>query len=151
MPGRTQEYADLFDRGLKRCTRCQEVKPLSEFSPRSNFKGDTLPRAMCKPCCSSYTVQRREAGYNHVARLRRHGLRVSDFEEMKQQQNGGCAICGCADAVLYVDHNHATGRIRGLLCFHCNTALGHFEDDVNRLESAIRYLKEKSDDISRPQ
>ena len=63
-------YQELFEQGLKRCTRCKLVKPLSEFSPRSNFKGDTLPRPMCKTCCVKYVIERRDPAYHRQYRLR---------------------------------------------------------------------------------
>lgn len=54
-----------------------------------------------------------------------------------------CEICGRHKAKLVVDHNHYTGKIRGRLCYSCNTALGLFQDDYNILESAQDYLLEK--------
>jgi hypothetical protein len=65
--------------------------------------------------------------------------------------NGVCDICGRspfgkappADA-LHVDHCHATGRIRGLLCSNCNTALGLMGDDPERLRAAIKHLEEET-------
>ncbi len=62
---------------------------------------------------------------------------------MLAEQDGGCAICGRPprnDIALHVDHEHGTGRIRGLLCFRCNNALGDFEDDHTRLGAALAYL-----------
>ena len=56
-----------------------------------------------------------------------------------------CAICGKSaldqKQRMCVDHNHETGQIRGLLCTHCNKALGGFEDDIDILLSAVSYLK----------
>lgn len=62
---------------------------------------------------------------------------------MLASQGGGCAICGRApreDIALHVDHDHATGAIRGLTCFRCNNALGDFADDPSLLEHAAAYL-----------
>jgi len=61
-----------------------------------------------------------------------------------------CAICGAsfegvAPGRIHLDHDHTTGRIRDLLCFKCNTGLGHFRDDIAVLEAAIAYLKRWSD------
>ena len=60
-----------------------------------------------------------------------------------QDQQCKCKICGNKpQKPLYVDHCHETKRIRGLLCHQCNVALGHMNDDPQRLEKAISYLKE---------
>jgi hypothetical protein len=68
---------------------------------------------------------------------------------MIQQQNGECAICkttepSSAYAALYVDHDHNTGAIRGLLCWRCNIGLGYLKDSFELLEAAIRYLEKYS-------
>ena len=65
------------------------------------------------------------------------------------KQNGVCAICSQKEKigrsanpdVLSVDHNHTTEAIRGLLCRNCNSALGLFKDDLDILESAVRYMR----------
>lgn len=62
---------------------------------------------------------------------------------MVKSQDGLCAICNRVCKVLVklsIDHDHATGKIRGLLCKSCNSALGLFEDNVDFLRSAIDYL-----------
>lgn len=78
----------------------------------------------------------------HLAR--KYGITPEQYDEMLAGQGGGCAICGRPprpDISLHVDHDHATGAIRGLSCFRCNNALGDFDDDINLLESAVRYLR----------
>lgn len=72
-----------------------------------------------------------------------HGLSLEDYEGLAEKQNYVCAICGNTNGnrVLYVDHCHETGEIRGLLCNQCNLALGHFQDDIEKMEIAIEYLK----------
>lgn len=78
-------------------------------------------------------------------RLRRlYGISISDFNAMFKRQSGVCAICGSDKAFkgrsLSVDHCHMTGKIRGILCGHCNAGLGHFKDSVDALRKAIHYL-----------
>jgi len=73
----------------------------------------------------------------------KYGMTTEQYDEMLAAQGGGCAICGRPprpDISLHVDHDHATGAIRGLSCFRCNNALGDFDDDISLLESAVRYL-----------
>lgn len=65
---------------------------------------------------------------------------------MLAAQGGGCAICGSAAIFdrshkrICVDHDHATGKVRGLLCGCCNLGIGYFKDDPKRIEAAARYL-----------
>lgn len=61
---------------------------------------------------------------------------------MVRVQKGACAICKQTKK-LVVDHNHTTKQIRGLLCSTCNLGLGMFQDNMDLLESAIRYLYEQ--------
>lgn len=77
------------------------------------------------------------------------GIRIADYQAMHAAQGGVCAICrkpetatrGGKVKALAVDHDHRTGALRGLLCAHCNTAIGKFGDDPSILRSAIRYLE----------
>jgi hypothetical protein len=84
--------------------------------------------------------------------LKRHGLTIEQFEEMWERQGGKCANPRCTttsskkllndrESGLNVDHDHETGKIRGLLCGSCNRALGHAKDDLSRLRGLIEYLQ----------
>ena len=76
-----------------------------------------------------------------------HGITMEQFQEMSKLQNDVCAICQEPHKEesnfkrLHVDHDHITKQIRGLLCTNCNTALGLFKDDLERMKRAIRYLE----------
>ena len=59
---------------------------------------------------------------------------------MIEGQGGVCAICRSRPAA-HVDHDHATGKVRGILCFGCNGGLGQFQDDVDRMTAAIEYVE----------
>lgn len=76
-------------------------------------------------------------------RRREYGLNRDEYEQMLAAQGGVCAICGGAPKKksLAVDHVHSSGKVRALLCHRCNTALGLFGEDTDRLMSAINYLK----------
>jgi len=76
------------------------------------------------------------------------------YQAILDSQNGKCAICNGDDIIspvtnlhrlLAVDHNHITGKIRGLLCRNCNRGIGLLGDSIERLESATAYLKKHSE------
>ena len=75
---------------------------------------------------------------------RKFGITVERYYTMLKEQNGKCAICGSdkpkGKGRWHVDHCHKTGEIRGLLCCHCNQALGLFRDNIDTLNSAREYL-----------
>lgn len=77
-----------------------------------------------------------------------YGITLADYRAMYAEQEGKCAICSthCPDhgkSGLVVDHCHKKGHIRKLLCHHCNKGIGQFKDDVQLLQKAIEYLKER--------
>lgn len=71
----------------------------------------------------------------------RYGISLEERNDMEALQNGKCLICNIIPKRLVVDHCHSSGRVRGLLCDHCNTGLGYFKDNPETLMAAIRYLK----------
>lgn len=82
--------------------------------------------------------------------LRRYGMTLEQYDEMLREQGGACL--GCArqpEGNLYVDHDHATGLVRGLLCRDCNSALGLVRDDPTVLVALAAYLVTKEMEPSR--
>lgn len=76
--------------------------------------------------------------------LARYGLTLESYAEMARRQDHKCAICReLVEGNLHVDHCHASGRVRGLLCGACNTSIGSFADDPARLRRAADYLEGK--------
>lgn len=73
-----------------------------------------------------------------------YGITLDDYNRMLDSQNGVCAICGKSPSEykrkLHVDHDHSTGKNRGLLCVRCNYGLGYFEEDMVILENAKKYI-----------
>jgi len=87
----------------------------------------------------AHPEQDRERAYR-----RKYGITVAVKERMWMEQDKRCMICGDPlPSILsaHVDHCHITGQIRSLLCPHCNRGLGHFREDITRLQSAIDYLR----------
>ena len=86
-----------------------------------------------------------DRSYRKYGLKHQYGLSKQDYEHLLYLQGDGCKICGdIADKRfgLHVDHDHKTGKIRGLLCKNCNYGLGQFKDDAKRLERAAQYLLE---------
>lgn len=131
----------------KRCNRCNKF-----FPEDTGFHGTS---GECKPCHALTGAEWREAnrekareGARHSARKYRLGVTKSEYLEIIERAQGLCEVCGCdperdrpEKPFLAVDHNHATGEVRGALCYRCNIAIGHMEDDPDRLIAAARYLQ----------
>ncbi len=97
----------------------------------------------------SYYLANREGlieyqkAYNANTRHRRYGLSAEEYEGLIALQGSACGICGeppVDGGTLFIDHDHKTGAPRGLLCSRCNTGLGFFSDDPDRLRSAASYV-----------
>lgn len=89
--------------------------------------------------------------YEH--KQRKYGISPEDFKQLLTSQNGVCAICKTLGYQrskmeptlgLCIDHNHKTNKVRGLLCYRCNAALGNLDDNIELLKSAITYLSKES-------
>jgi hypothetical protein len=74
-----------------------------------------------------------------------YGINHEIYLKMLEEQNGCCKICGISEKEtgkrLHVDHNHKTGKVRGLLCTRCNTGIGKFKEDPDIIRRAIEYVE----------
>jgi hypothetical protein len=119
-----------------KCTRCKTEKPaITEFFPPHNKKKNGLD-SWCRVCRAEYRNANSRGKFRAV---------ISDesLKELKETTKE-CVICG-AEEKLVVDHDHVTGKVRGMLCNHCNCGLGHFRDSPMLLEFAAQYLYASSD------
>jgi hypothetical protein len=124
--------------GHKFCPACQTVKPHDDFvKTRARTSG---LHSYCKECHTRRARQTSPMSRREHRLRRRYGIGIEDFERMYSEQGGMCAICW-APKPEHVDHDHLTGKVRGLLCFNCNGGLGQFRDDSEVLTRAIEYLK----------
>lgn len=127
------------------CCNCKEEQPIENFS--KNSKGKFGRHSRCKSCCSSQSKEiYKRLGKNHYLQSA-YGISESDLYIKFQQQNGRCAICNAPIDLAErhkrsacVDHDHATGQVRSLLCNHCNKGLGLFLDNPELLRNAADYL-----------
>ena len=82
--------------------------------------------------------------------IQRFGITLEEYDNMHNAQNGLCKICGNPEELdrrLAVDHNHETGKVRGLLCFRCNVILGHIENTgLALIAKVLDYLDEECTD-----
>ena len=133
---------------LKICTNCKVPKPLNEFHKRKNSKDGHDHH--CKECGNSrhrkkyvddseYRIRKKHSYIKTV-----YKLSEADHIELMNKHNGKCAICDNkfkSKTTTYIDHNHITGKVRGLLCPKCNMLLGNCNDNIEVLQSAIFYLR----------
>lgn len=150
---------------MKTCTKCKVSKSADQFH-RRRCSEDGL-QSWCKSCMNAAVAvnqtknlervrettkawAKRNAEYvtdyrrkNSVRRrLKRYGISREAYDAMMEQCQGKCMICRKnPDRTLHIDHCHKTGRVRGLLCGNCNTAIGKFGDDPAVLAAAASYLR----------
>ena len=133
----------------KKCKRCEEDKPIEEYDNKTRY---TLKDGTVKLTKSPYCrVCRRLFGKESAERKPYSWIatrfRIPQEEAMGwyQKTMESCEICGTewqeGQHKLCIDHDHNTGKIRGILCKPCNHVLGHSYDNIDTLESAIAYLK----------
>ena len=125
--------------GFKYCARCEQIKALEAFG-RNRATRDGLT-TYCRGCHNKVgrEAKIRLYGGTREYHLRsRYGITGADFDAMVDAQGGKCAVCDHKPE--HVDHDHKSGRVRGVLCFNCNQALGNVRDDVRVLDGLIRYL-----------
>ena len=146
----------------KTCSHCKIKQEVSNFVKNKSTKDGIA--SWCKRCNSNaliswamrggkekkkvYEQDRHNADPSkrkEKALKANYGITLEDYNVMWAAQDECCAICKTQKTKgrgFHVDHDHATGKVRGILCNQCNLALGHFEDDTIRMLSAINYLKE---------
>ena len=139
----------------KKCSTCGEVKPISSDFYTTQYKGRNHPTvsSMCRGCHNAkhrkkYATEsveerkkRQEANVrNHLTR--KYGLTTEEFSAMMLKQNNKCKICEREMNLPQIDHNHTTGKIRGLLCNPCNMAIGLLKEDIKVFYNAISYIND---------
>ena len=125
-----------IDLPTKVCSECHAEKPTGDFYANSMRR---TVHPICKRC---FNLKSRGRQYRT-----KYGVSVADFDRMMADQDDVCAICKSKCLTgnrLCIDHDHITGEVRGLLCRKCNSAIGHFNDDLALLTEAVRYLTERT-------
>jgi hypothetical protein len=147
----------------KKCPGCKEEKHISAFTRAGSGR--------CKECHNAYMrawtaknpdkvslqnklyKKRHPEAYRNSELKHHYGITLNEYNELLEKQGGVCAICknkertvhnknGSRKRMLGIDHCHKTGKVRGLLCKHCNQGLGNADDSMEVLKSMIKYLEE---------
>jgi hypothetical protein len=158
---RPRAFGDVVD-GRRTCRKCGVDKPIDHFSQGGDGR---WRRYRCKECEGNRFKQwvaaqiaadpegykKKVADESRGRKLKLFGMTAEDYDQMFEAQGGVCAICkkpeclptrwGSFSSRLPIDHDHQTGRVRGLLCHSCNKALGLFKDSPDVLQAAADYLR----------
>ncbi|MFX0021130.1 MAG: endonuclease VII domain-containing protein [Candidatus Hermodarchaeota archaeon] len=130
---------------IKQCTKCKKYFPSSsEFFHKNRTMKDGFD-SWCKECKKEYDKQ--------LYQYKRYSITKEDYEKMLLDQKEKCLICGRNFSEIlfpqntHIDHDHKTGKIRGLLCNNCNVILGNAFDNPLILIRAIEYLQMNKENI----
>ena len=134
---------------MKKCIKCNELKPLSEFNFRNKDKG--YRHSKCKLCNQEYNRYRWNNNINGARDKTRknatayrykyeYNMPKDVMDKMLKDNTGACEMCK-KEGILFVDHCHKTKKYRGLLCRSCNLVLGYAKDNINTLLAGAEYLK----------
>ena len=127
----------------KRCSKCRTVG--GEF--HKNKRQPDGFQNQCKACTAEagrQDYEKHKRKRTSAGLERKYGISLDDYEQMSEDQDHACALCQEPEMVegrrMAIDHDHETGRIRGLLCFKCNTSLGRVCDTQAALERLVAYV-----------
>lgn len=158
---------------MKTCKVCNKELPIAKFgiTKRKLKSGEVKEYVDCTCMVCRRKVHLDKPGKREIHRagttrwrkanadqireqnLRKYGLSISEYNQMRERQNYSCPICGLHESevqqgkakkyehALHVDHNHTTGKVRGLLCINCNNLIGKAKESESILLSAVEYLK----------
>lgn len=139
-----KKYRRSDDLSDKECTKCHEILPIHSFMFID--KAQKYRSSYCNTCRNKDIENKRDYTFYRKRRLKRdYNITEDEFDNMLISQNSKCRICGetfdfSTKMTACVDHDHSTGKVRGLLCNNCNSGLGLFKDSIVNLQSAIKYL-----------
>lgn len=163
---RTEEQiAHDIDTQTKVCKVCGVRKSFDSYTLQA--RAPDKKSNTCKDCLKSYRISTKERtseykkaynldkqDYIRYKRLyAKYGVTKEWYFEQLEKQDHKCAICSCEEPKgngnvhFHVDHCHSTGKVRGLLCSSCNTALGNFKDSTQLMLKAIEYINKLDKEI----
>lgn len=140
-----REYSRQYYRENKeKWVRSEEQAAKRNEARREKYRTDPMFRKEVKEKVRDW--QANNPRKRKAQRISAYGLTMDQYEAMLESQNYECAICGYNDTenkkmFPVIDHNHATGEVRGILCANCNRMIGKAHDNPEVLRMAARYLE----------
>jgi hypothetical protein len=153
-----EEHPEEAKKLLKECCGCKQVKPVAGFHKNKTTRDGYS--TFCKKCQKLSNAKWEKNNPEKVDKRRKDlraktlkafGLDTDAYLCLLGEQEGCCAVCGVRaqdyewrgkkGARFCIDHDHKTGKIRGLLCHACNLGVGHLRDDPELLDLAAAYLR----------
>lgn len=120
--------------GLVCCSKCKEYKSKELFHIH---KGSKKPYSRCRDCHKALS----SVYFKETYKYSKYGITKDQHNELMIEQDSKCAGCNCHMDDPHTDHDHSTGKVRGLLCHPCNVALGLLKDNLKTLENLILYVE----------
>lgn len=144
------------------CGKCKQLKPHKDFTKDTQNTKHKGIGYWCKSCANLEAKTRyhktikHDPTYREKERDRRmkrkFGISMQERKDMLKSQDSKCAICRVqlsdTGHLTHTDHDHVTGKVRGILCTNCNRGLGHFQDSQNIIEKALTYLNTHSNNVA---
>lgn len=136
----------------KTCTQCGEQRPVSDFHKQGKYR-----KSRCKDCTKGENAgmyarlsEEKKAQYKRTERAKRYGLTLEEHDRLfyEHEYCPGCLTTSPGPRGWFIDHDHETGEVRGLLCQHCNFVLGHARDNIATLTRLQVYLEVNDDPSS---
>jgi hypothetical protein len=121
---------------MKKCVTCRKQKPIELFL---NQKKNGYTK-VCLPCRIRNRQISSRTYYKSRTDTPKHIVSQLDTQKIMDSQGGKCGICQSTMNRSCLDHDHKTGKVRGILCVSCNAGLGNFQDNPEILGRAISYL-----------
>ena len=140
---------------MKECKKCLVTLPKESFSKQQKNKDGLY--SYCKPCANKLKAASKKRKFEENPNYHRdrnfkdrYGISLQERDQLSVDQDHRCKICLTPESkvsrsVLFVDHCHTSGEVRGLLCDGCNKAIGHLKDNPTAIKAALAYITNNGD------
>jgi hypothetical protein len=142
---RREKYAKDPDTNLARQKEVYRRDPSQKLASQQAYYAQNKDAINARQRMRWATDEEYRTKFNIRNKVRNYGITVEEYLELYKQTDGKCTVCEKRPTkrALHIDHNHKTGSVRGLLCHHCNTALGLLKEDAEIINKLLAYLKSK--------